>query len=52
MEIFCGDELDFGEEDVASLLGGVAGENDEEAASDVVGAEEVAGGEVLGEELE
>lgn len=46
-EVGFGDELDLGEEDVASLLGSLAGEDDEEAASLFVGFAEVLGGEVL-----
>lgn len=47
LEVGLGDELDLGEEDVASRLGCLAGEGDEEAASFFVGFAEVLGGEVL-----
>jgi hypothetical protein len=42
------DELDLIEEDVASILSGLASEDDEEAASILVGFEEVFVGEAAG----
>jgi hypothetical protein len=42
------DELDLGEEDVASILNGLTSEDDEEAASILIGLEEVFVGEVAG----
>lgn len=51
LEVGGGDELDLGEEDVAALLGGVAGQKNEEAAGLLVGLPEVLGGEVLLQEV-
>ena len=47
LEVGFGDELDLVEEDVASGLGCLTGEDDEEAASLFVGFGEVLGGEML-----
>ncbi|KAK9937663.1 hypothetical protein M0R45_014438 [Rubus argutus] len=47
LEVGFRDELDLVEEDVASGLGCLAGEDDEEAASLFVGFAEVLGGEML-----
>lgn len=46
------DELDLGEEDVATLLGGFACEDDEEAAGFLVGLAELFVGEVVLEDVE
>lgn len=51
LEVGLGDELGFGEEDVAALYGLVAGEGDEEAPGLLVGLPEVLGGEVVAEEV-
>lgn len=51
-EVVGGDELHLREEDVAALHGGVAGEGDDQAPRLLVGLPEVAGGEVLLEEVE
>lgn len=51
-EIIGGDELDFGEENISALLGGFAGQGDEETPSLIVGLAEVGGGEVVGEGVE
>lgn len=51
LEVGLGDELGFGEEDVAALYGLVAGEGDEEAPGLLVGLPEVLGGEVVVEEV-
>lgn len=51
LEVGWGDELRFGEEDVAALYGLVAGEGDEEAPGLLVSLPEVLGGEVVVEEV-
>lgn len=51
-EVSFRDKLDLGEEDIATLLSSVAGEDDDEAAGLFVGLAEVRGGEVVAEEVE
>lgn len=51
-EVCFGDELGLGEEHVATFLGGLPRQNDEEAASFFVGLPELLLGEVFSEEIE